>query len=225
MQRSFFKDQVYEHLKRAIVKGELSADKIYSEQIIANELGVSRTPVREAVLRLQHENLVDILSNRGFSLRPLSLVELHQIIEARIAIESYSLRYLLENIDTPEGAAVLERMESCAAHKIAATSDEEERYDFMKADMEFHEQSVRFTENIYFLGLIGTMRARIEQALVSALKSTGRHGSIWGEHEEILDGLRRRDMSKTIAALENHLIATENILHQLTTDSSASKNG
>ena len=107
-----FKDQIYDQLKQEIITGEMRTDEIYSEQMIADKLNVSRTPVREAVLQLRFENLVDVFSGRGFSVRPIHFFDVQQIIQARTAIESASLRALIIGLDTAEGQEILMQMVS-----------------------------------------------------------------------------------------------------------------
>ena len=87
LQRISLKAQVYEYLKQAIINGDLKVGEIYSEQYFADKLSISRTPVREAILQLQHENMVEVKANRGIIVKPLLLDEIKKIIETRLAIE------------------------------------------------------------------------------------------------------------------------------------------
>ena len=81
LQRISLKAQVYEYLKQAIINGDLKVGEIYSEQYFADKLSISRTPVREAILQLQHENMVEVKANRGIIVKPLLLDEIKKIIE------------------------------------------------------------------------------------------------------------------------------------------------
>ena len=67
-----YKEQVYQYLKTALIKGELRTGEIYSEQQLADQLNVSRTPVREAVMQLTHEGMLEVRANRGWTVRPVS---------------------------------------------------------------------------------------------------------------------------------------------------------
>ena len=89
LQKVSYKEQIYQYLKEAIIKGDLKPGEIYSEQQFADKLNVSRTPVREAILQLKSEDLVEIYNNRGLGIKPLTEADLEQIIQARIAIENY----------------------------------------------------------------------------------------------------------------------------------------
>ena len=213
-----YKDQVYEHLKQAIIMGDMLAGEIYSEQMIADKLQISRTPVREAVLQLRFENLVDVFSGRGFSVRPIHFFDVQQIIQARTAIESASLRALIIGLDTADGREILEQMETCVKTDMPATLTDEDNYNFMRADMEFHMLSVAFTANEFFIQIMNTMRTRLEQAIVSSLKKQNRTIAAIDEHEKIFSAVKRHDTDGAIRALVEHMETTENILWEMMTD-------
>ena len=108
-----YKDQVYQYLKHAIIKGELQTGVIYSEQQFADKLEVSRTPVREAVIRLTNEGMLEVFSNRGWGVKPVLPEDLQKILQARIAIEGYSLRYLVRHRDEAAFQKVIREMQAC----------------------------------------------------------------------------------------------------------------
>lgn len=213
-----YKDQIYEHLKQAIIMGDMTPDEIYSEQMIADKLKVSRTPVREAVLQLRFENLVDVFSGRGFSVRPIHFFDVQQIIQARTAVESASLRALIIGLDTAEGQEILKQMEICVTQDMPATLSEKNNYDFMRADMEFHMLSVSFTGNEFFIQIMNMMRTRLEQAMFSSLKKNLRPIAAIDEHEKIFSSVKLRDTDGAIRALVEHMNATEIILCEMMTD-------
>ena len=213
-----YKDQIYEHLKQAIIMGEMKSGEIYSEQMIADKLNVSRTPVREAVLQLRFENLVDVFGGRGFSVRPINFSDIQQIIQARTAIESASLRALIIGLDTAEGQEILEQMEQCIKHDMPAALADETNYNFMRADMEFHSLSISFTGNEFFIRMMNIMRTRLEQAMFSSLTPQRRNIAAIDEHEKIFFAVRRRDTDGAIRAFVDHMITTENILREIMDD-------
>ncbi len=212
-----FKDQIYEQLKQEIITGEMRTDEIYSEQMIADKLNVSRTPVREAVLQLRFENLVDVFSGRGFSVRPIHFFDVQQIIQARTAIEGASLRALIIGLDTAEGREVLEEMERYVKQDMPAALVDN-NYNFMRLDMEFHMLSVSFTGNEFFIQIMNMMRTRLEQAIVSSLKKQNRTIAAIDEHEKIFSAVNRHDTDGAIRALVNHMEASESILREMMDD-------
>lgn len=207
-----FKDQVYEYLKKAIVKGDLTPGEIYSEQMFADKLSVSRTPVREAVQQLKNEDLVEIFNNRGFGIKQIVYEDIKQIIQARIAIEGYSVRYLTEHIQSSEGQQALCKLIECMEREITFSSSEQGNYEFMEADIEFHRHIVKFANNIYFIKTFDMMQNRIEQVIVNSLSGSQRSLSALKEHEEILKYIQSGDVSNAVKAFETHMQITEQIL-------------
>lgn len=209
-----YKDQIYDYLKQAIITGDMKPDEIYSEQMIADKLNVSRTPVREAVLQLRFENLVDVFSGRGFGVRPIHFFDVQQIIQARIAIEGSGLRALIIGLDTAEGQETLRQMEHCITQDMPAKLSDTNNYNFMRLDMQFHMLSVSFTGNEFFIQIMNMMATRLEQAMFKALDKQKRPRDAIGEHEKIWLAVRRRDTDGAISALAEHMKMTESILQE-----------
>ncbi|HLQ82129.1 MAG TPA: GntR family transcriptional regulator [Bacillota bacterium] len=124
--------QVRDRLRRDITSGRLVADTLYSVTAVAAELGVSRTPVREALLQLAQLGLVQFHRNRGFTVTNVSADELIEIFQLRLAIETAAARRAATGATgTAELEAQLEAMATAAA--------EQDRPRFMVADRAFHE--------------------------------------------------------------------------------------
>ena len=218
--KTSYKDQVYEYLKSAIIKGDLQPGEIYSEQMFAERLNVSRTPVREAVLQLKHENMIEVFNNRGLSVKPILFEDIQQIIQARMAIEGFSVRYLAQQIDTAEGKETLKKLEACMGQEREFSSSEA-HYEFMKADISFHEVIVAFTKNPYFIRTSDMMHTRLEQVVVHSLASEDRHMAALQEHEDILEAIRSGDAVQAQKAFEAHMLITERILSKTVQKQSA----
>ena len=135
LQRISLKAQVYEYLKQAIINGDLKVGEIYSEQYFADKLSISRTPVREAILQLQHENMVEVKANRGIIVKPLLLDEIKKIIETRLAIEGYSSSILAKNLTTKEGKNLIYLLEDNLSKQQEILTSSDAYYKFMKLDL------------------------------------------------------------------------------------------
>lgn len=207
-----YKDQVYQHLKQLIVKGDLNPGEIYSEQMFANQLEVSRTPVREAILQLKHEGFVEIYNNRGISVKPISLDDINQILQARTAIEGYSVKYLTEHIHTVEGQKALQQMQNCLNETKNFLADNASHYKYMKADIEFHGIIVHFTQNTYFIKTVDQMRSKLEQITINSLTFKNRHKDALAEHQKIFQGICSGDGQKAESIFNEHMLITGNIL-------------
>lgn len=212
LQRVTLKEQVYHYLKKAIINGELKTGEIYSEQMFATRLNISRTPVREAVLQLSQENMLDVYNNRGIMVRPLLFDEIQKIIQARVAIEGYSVRYLTQNIHIEEAQEILISLDTCLILEKNALNKEQNFYDFMQADMDFHGLIVHFTENEYLINSIQMMRSRIEKATVNSLKQGNRMAVAMEEHRALLLHIKSGDENKAYQSFAHHMKNTEDIM-------------
>ena len=206
-----YKDQVYQYLKTALIKGELHTGEIYSEQQVADQLNVSRTPVREAVLRLTHEGMLEVHANRGWMVRPVSEDDLREIVAARIAIEGYSIRWLTVQAPEHMWKKSLVRLAAVQEKSRAYIAGDSMRYEFMKLDTEFHTLLVAATGNSYLIRIHEQMRTKLEQAIFTSLHHRRRHAEAWEEHAAILAGIERRDEAEAMRAFMVHMGATARV--------------
>jgi DNA-binding GntR family transcriptional regulator len=100
-------EQVYRRVREAILEGQIEPGSVMSQVAMADELGVSRTPLREALRMLQSEGLVDAPANRRVMVRPLTATDLEELAIIRIALESEAIRLAVPRL-TPEDIAALE---------------------------------------------------------------------------------------------------------------------
>lgn len=207
------KEQVYEYLKTAIVKGTLEADTIYSEQMIADQLHVSRTPVREAIQLLKHENLVEIYSNRGFGIKEISAADVEEIIQARMAIEEFGIRMIIHSYDTERGRAVLRKLAACVEKTRTVMGNRKKQYEFTQADVAFHRLLVEFTQNPYLLRVSDMIHTKQEQATVHSLHDEQRMAKAVEEHEDILRFLEQGDEKGALQSFKKHMDITRDILN------------
>ena len=206
-----YKDQVYQYLKAALIKGELRTGEIYSEQQLADQLNVSRTPVREAVMQLMHEGMLEVRANRGWTVRPVSEDDLREIVAARIAIEGYSIRWLAVQAPEHMWKKSLARLAAVQEKSRAYIEGDTEHYEFMKLDTAFHTLLVAATGNSYLIRIHEQMRTKLEQAIFTSLHHRRRHAEAWEEHAAILAGIERRDEAEAMRAFMVHMGATARV--------------
>ena len=99
----FLQEEAYAHIREQIVTGVLKEDQIYSETKLAAMIGISRTPVKDALVRLSQEKLIDILPSRGFRLHRMSEEDIWSTYQLRTAVEGFCVLHLAHRKDTPEG--------------------------------------------------------------------------------------------------------------------------
>ena len=94
--------KAYEYIKTLILNGELKVDEIYSETKIAKELGISRTPLRDAIHHLVEEGYIDIIPSKGFKLHKMTKQDVLDTFQIRSAIEGYCTFYIAQNYKSEE---------------------------------------------------------------------------------------------------------------------------
>ena len=96
-------DQAYNYLIDMIKQGDLEKDKIYSINKMAEDFGISRTPLRDAVMRLDQERYIDVMPSKGFRLHKMEASDIEETYQIRSAIESYCMKQLARNVSTERG--------------------------------------------------------------------------------------------------------------------------
>lgn len=187
--------QVYNGLRRAIRDGTIRGDEFYSESEFGERMGVSRTPVREAVLALHREGLVDIVPKRGFRLVSLSDAHISEIRLLRIAVESFIIEQLCINAKPDDIARLRELLD----HQADAGSS------MFEADEEFHLALTRAAgleeTGRLLLGIRGKMYLIIAGARVPAPRT----GHVIEEHQKILDAVEKRDAQLAKLLVADHI--------------------
>lgn len=201
-------EQVYEQVRSAILDGELVAGSVMSQVGLAESLGISRTPLREALRQLQGEQLIESEPNRRVRVAPLTPEGLEELCIMRVTLEAQALRLSVGQM-TPETLARLEGFMAEMAH-YAKAKDYRRWVDPHRA---FHRQ------------LTVLAGARIDQQLGQLFDHTERyrrlhigHGpSAWAtaNHREILDACKAGDRDGAAAALASHLARTAFEVSQL----------
>lgn len=207
-------EQVYLYLKSAIVKGELQIGQLYSEQWCSDLLGVSRTPVREAVLKLKQESFLEIIPYRGFTVKILSQEDIKETFEIRQALEGFCVILIAQRFCDPAAQEVLARLDGYLREQSNLKSDEN-IYEFMELDELFHRDIISFSRNKRLADTFNGIRVRFQRITVKVLKEPGRIASTIKEHEAILAELKRGDPWASYRLMDEHLNGTRRIVGAL----------
>ncbi|REJ05154.1 GntR family transcriptional regulator [Microbacterium bovistercoris] len=204
---------VYESLRTLVMTGGIREDERVAESQLAERLGVSRTPVREALQRLEGDGLVRA-QGRGIRLRLLSDVELAQLHEARAGLEGSAAFQAAQRVARGEVAPVrLEALTSLAAETNGHTlSGDLARA--IEANRAFHEAVAALADNPV---ISSTLSGWWDQITISTRRSLGtpeRAQAVHAEHEIILRALHNGDTEAARAAVEHHAFATREALRQ-----------
>ncbi len=192
-------DQAYDVIKQGILCGEISSKKPISVGGLASELGVSRTPVRDALQRLQTEGFVQIFPNQGVIVRNLTSAEVTQMYELRIALEGYLLRRSIGLFSEKDIASLKKLLEL-----QREAMERNDSYGFMRFDNEQHLYIHKVYYNPFIFDVLNRMADRIFYGGVQALRMPGRMEATYKEHVRIVEAIEKRNVEEVLLALENH---------------------
>jgi DNA-binding GntR family transcriptional regulator len=196
------RDQIYDRLRAAILSGEMPAGAPVIEVDIAARLGASRTPVREALRRLETEGMLEPRGARGTVVRELKRDEVACIFEIREALESLAARRASRRMtdrDYSELERLIERM-----RKHVDDPAEMERL-----DTAFHDRILALADGIRLKRMLGDLRSDILPWRFIALANPERRKAVVNEHSTTLEAMRSRDEMAIIDATSRHIVNSQ----------------
>ncbi|MCL2780877.1 MAG: GntR family transcriptional regulator [Actinomycetia bacterium] len=198
--RRSLREEVTDSLRAAVVAGQMRPGVVFSVPALAEQLNVSATPVREAMLDLMKEGLVAAVRNKGFRVTELTEKELDDITKLRALLEIPTVRELsLAGKD-----AELEALRPVAAEIVeAAAAGDVLRY--VNVDRSFHLRLLALAGNPRLVAIVDELRARSRLYGLDRLARAGALLAFAGEHAELLDAMRARDPDRAEAVMRNHI--------------------
>jgi DNA-binding GntR family transcriptional regulator len=200
-------DAVAQAVRDGIAAGELAPDTTYSVYQLADLLGVSRSPVREGMLRLAEAGLVEIRRNRGFRVLRPRAHDVEEIVEIRLALEPPAARKAAERGTDEQHAAVRSALDAMAA--AAARGD---AASFWPADRALHDLLLRASGNARAAAIVAQLRSTTALLGPPTTASGRTLAEIHAEHEPVVAAVLARDGAAAAAAMRAHLEATGNLL-------------
>lgn len=196
--------RAYENLKQMIQEGSFVPGTIYSETKIARELGISRTPARDAIHRLSQEGYIDVIPSRGFCLHQMTEKDLLDTYQIRCALEGYCVVHLTERAETKPVRKLFQELEELlrTMDQLAIAGDVEE---FAINDGEFHKRIVYSLNNTVMSETFDAYHHQMSCQTILSLRTEGRLAQTVREHAAILEGMRSGDIRQSFTATVNHL--------------------
>ncbi|WP_436953804.1 GntR family transcriptional regulator [Streptomyces sp. SudanB182_2057] len=198
--RSSYRERVADALRAALVAGELRPGEVYSAPSLAARFGVSATPVREAMLDLAKEGLVDTVPNKGFRVTVVSDRQLDEYTQIRALVEIPTVAALARTADRVS----LEALRP-AAREIVAAAAAGDLIAYVEADTRFHLGLLALAGNAHLVEVVADLRGRSRLYGLTALVRAGRLLASAEEHLELLDALLERDERAVHALMTRHL--------------------
>lgn len=185
------RDVVFNTLRQAILKGELKPGERLMEIALAEKLGVSRTPIREAMRKLELEGLVVMIPRRGAQVANITEKDLNDVLEVRIALENVAIEKACTRMSEEDMGRLW-----LAAKEFERIMAEGNLVRLAEADVAFHEIIYRASDNKRLNQVLNNLREQIYRYRVEYLKEEETRNVLVKEHEELTKAIRERDVKK-----------------------------
>ncbi len=194
------RDVVFNTLRKAILTGELKPGERLMEIHLANRLGVSRTPIREAIRKLELEGLVIMIPRRGAEVAQITEKNLKDVLEVRRALDALCVELACDRISADEEEQLRE-----ACDEFERATETKDATIIAKADVEFHDIIVQATGNQRLIQLINNLSEQMYRYRFEYIKDENRHDNLISEHRMIYEGIVNRDKEKAAQAAKLHI--------------------
>ena len=196
-------DKAYFYLRDLIVSGEVKGGELLTEKKIGERLNMSRTPVKRALTRLEQEGYVKSVDGVGNIVRELSVKDLADIYELRIALEKIAIKTSINNISDLEINSLENDLKDILEKKQNLESISSEY--LIRKDEEIHMLILGNSTNDYIKGIYSNIKSQIDRYQQEAYALTDTTVESTEFHLEILDAIKRKNLEETIKILEEHL--------------------
>jgi DNA-binding GntR family transcriptional regulator len=190
--------RIYNELRSMAISFEFRPGERLNEVILAKQLGVSRTPLREALNRLAAEGFLTFTVNQGFFRKPLEVKEIFDLFEFRQQVEIAVVKLALERA-TDDQFAEIECFLKDSMHEVPERTSRQ----LVGLDEEFHERLTLLTGNREMLNCLKNINGRIQY--VRWVNMDGRRSETQGQHMEIIQRLRTRDVDGSVRLMKDHI--------------------
>ena len=199
MRRGTKKDMAYHQIKQMFLNRRFEPESMLSENGIASTLGISRTPVREALQILQSEGFIDIFPKKGVRFRGISIAAAKEILDLRAAVEGYVTANCIP-VSRKDLASLGEMLENqyryCEAGDIAS---------YLHHDVLFHNYFIELYNNSLISGIMRSINERFASVGFAVLKNIAAIRISYDGHRKILEAVEESNVSKTVCAVYDHI--------------------
>ena len=194
------RQRVYEILKRAIIFQEIGPGQKTDEEGVAKQLGVSRTPIRESLCRLENEGIVKIIPRRGAFVARHSKESIIEILLVREVLEGFAARLAVGHIDE----RTIEEMSSLFRDFSGANIRDRSK-DYAQADLKFHTLIVKKSQNSWLMSIMNILNDHIQMLRLRTVALEGRPEHSLLEHRKIIEALEKRNPSLAESLMRRHI--------------------
>jgi DNA-binding GntR family transcriptional regulator len=204
------KAQAYEYVRREILREAIDTPHFLSEEHVGRELGLSRTPVREAFLMLEAEGFLQLVPRKGALVVPITERQVREVMQVRSVVESWSLTQVLAD----EGLRARLLVTLHALQDDLEAIGDDDATASIECDRRFHREIIAAAGNQVLLDLYERMRdLQLRMGVRAVLDDSARAQAVRREHRNIIDALAGGRGDRVLAALSEHLEITAQSLH------------
>ena len=202
MQDAFLplRDVVFKTLRQAILTGELKPGERLMEIHLANKLGVSRTPIREAIRQLELEGLVIMVPRKGAQVASITEKSLTDVLEVRLALEKLAVELACKRISYEQKEILKEKM--LEFEQLAGTDDASL---IARADVAFHDAIFESTGNMRLGQMVNNLAEQMYRYRFEYIKDRSGHEKLVSEHRLIYDAIIRADIEEATKQISVHI--------------------
>jgi DNA-binding GntR family transcriptional regulator len=211
--RENLKEKVYSIIKKRILHFELKPGEKILETEIADDLGVSRTPIREALNKLEQEGLIKTLPNKGYFVSDVTATEIEELYEIREALEVLAIRAAAKNCHKEDWIRLEQTLHSQARDQ--GKDSEKLHGQLFKEAHEFHQEIARISGKETIRQMLNTVSERINRFQWMNLFLADRAGSSRDEHIEIVKLFKQGKVEEAVAATQKHICHSKDTILNL----------
>ena len=194
------RDVVFNTLREAILKGELKPGERLMELQLAAKLGVSRTPIREAIRMLEQEGLAVTIPRKGAEVARMTEKDMEDVLQIRDALDELAASIACEQISEEELAELRHTM-----HEFEESTKTGDVKRIAEADVRFHDIIYHATRNVKLENMLNNLREQMYRYRVEYLKDETIYPRLLKEHKDIAESLRRKDKSRASETMREHV--------------------
>jgi len=207
------REMVYQSLKRSILQGKLKGGQRLKEESLAHEIGISRTPIREALHKLEQDELLYRLPKGGFAVKEFTKEDVEEIFGIRSALESYAAYLATLHITSQELSALEEKIEES---EQALKNGDHDR--LVKLNTEFHDLLYRSCKSKKLIDMINNFRDYFYRYRSTLLRTEEGFRYSVDSHKKMLEAMREKKPRRVERLVRKHLeIGKQIILHEIKT--------
>ena len=194
------RDVVFNTLREAILKGELKPGERLMELQLAAKLGVSRTPIREAIRMLEQEGLAVTIPRKGAEVAKMTEKDMEDVLQIREALDELAAKIACEQISEEQLEELVATM-----HEFEESTKTDNVKKIAEADVKFHDIIYQSTGNPKLVNMLNNLREQMYRYRVEYLKDENNYPTLMKEHKDIVEGLVRKNKTQVTETMHQHV--------------------